>query len=57
MSDNKVFSGNLQDTHLVQKSEPLLLMRTVPFELGELKILDTYLSRINSHDEKNYYEI
>ena len=53
MSDNKVFSGNLQDTHLVQKSEPLLLMRTVPFELGELKILDTYLSRINSHDEKN----
>ena len=47
-----VLDGNLNNTYLVQKSEPLLLMRTVPFELGELKILDTYLSRINSHDEK-----
>ncbi len=44
--------GNLNETYIVQKSEPLLLMRTVPFELGELKILDTYLSRINSHDEE-----
>lgn len=47
-----VLDGNLKDSYLVQKSEPLLLMRTVPFNLGELKILDTYLSRINSHDEK-----
>lgn len=52
MSENKPLSGNLKNTHLVQKSEPLLLMRTVPFELGELKILDTYLARINSNDEK-----
>ena len=43
--------GNLNENYLVQKSEPLLLMRTVPFELGELKILDTYLARINSHYE------
>lgn len=50
MSKNIVLKGNLQDTHIVQKCEPMLLMRTVPFELGELKILDTYLSRINSHD-------
>jgi plasmid replication initiation protein len=46
-----VLDGNLKDNYLVQKSEPLLLMRTVPFELGELKILDTYLARINSHYE------
>lgn len=46
-----VFEGNLKENYLVQKSEPLLLMRSVPFELGELKILDTYLSRINSHDD------
>lgn len=51
-SEITVLDGNLNDTYLVQKSEPLLLMRTVPFDLGELKILDTYLSRINSHDEK-----
>lgn len=53
MPENKALAGNLQETHLVQKSEPLLLMRTVPFDLGELKILDTYLSRINSHDSNN----
>lgn len=54
MSENTSFAGNLQETHLVQKSEPLLLMKTVPFDLGELKILDTYLSRINSHDPNNH---
>lgn len=42
--------GHLSKNHIVQKPEPLLLMRKVPFELGELKILDTYLARINSHD-------
>lgn len=52
MPENEELKGNLKDTYLVQKCEPLLLMRTVPFELGELKILDTYLARINSHDEK-----
>lgn len=45
-----ILEDNLKGSHLVQKTEPLLLMRTVPFNLGELKILDTYLSRINSHD-------
>jgi hypothetical protein len=53
MPENKPLDGNLQCNHIVQKSEPLLLMKTVPFELGELKILDTYLSRINSHDPTN----
>lgn len=50
MKKNTVFEGNLRDGNVVQKSEPLLLMRSVPFELGELKVLDTYLSRINSHE-------
>lgn len=42
--------GNLDPTHWVQKSDPLVLMRSVPFSLGELKILDTYISRINAND-------
>ena len=53
MPENTALKGNLKDTYVVQKCEPILLMRTVPFELGELKILDTYLARINSHDDKN----
>lgn len=52
-ADVNVLQGNLKETNVVQKSKPLMLMRTVPFELGELKILDTYLSRINSHDENS----
>ena len=42
--------NNLQDTHIVTKSRPLMLMKEVPFALGELKVLDTYLSRINAKD-------
>lgn len=41
--------GSLSLENVVQKCEPLLLMKTVPFNLGELKVLDVYLSRINSH--------
>lgn len=44
-------NSSLSENNLVQKSRPLLLMKAVHFNLGELKILDTYLSRINSHDE------
>lgn len=43
--------GNLDPKHWVQKSDPLVLMRSVPFTLGELKILDTYISRINASDD------
>lgn len=43
--------GNLDPKYWVQKSDPLVLMRSVPFSLGELKILDTYISRINAADE------
>ena len=43
--------GSLDPKYLVQKSDPLVLMRSVPFSLGELKILDTYISRINAADD------
>ena len=43
--------GNLDPKYWVQKSDPLMLMRTVPFSLGELKVLDTYISRINAADD------
>ena len=42
--------GELNDKYIVEKSRPLVLMKEVPFALGELKILDTYLSRINARD-------
>ena len=43
--------GNLEQKYWVQKSDPLVLMRSVPFSLGELKVLDTYISRINAADD------
>lgn len=43
--------GNLDQRYWVQKSDPLVLMRSVPFSLGELKVLDTYISRINAADD------
>ena len=43
-------TGNLDPKYWVQKSDPLVLMRSVPFSLGELKLLDTYISRINAKD-------
>lgn len=49
--DKDEIIGNLDPQHLVQKSDPLALMRSVPFSLGELKILDTYISRINAEDD------
>ena len=45
--------GNLDPKYWVQKSDPLMLMRTVPFSLGELKVLDTYISRINAADDSH----
>lgn len=45
-------TGNLDASYWVQKSDPLFLMRSVPFTLGELKILDTYISRINASDSE-----
>ena len=48
--ENTIIEGNLDPKYWVQKSDPLVLMRTVPFSLGELQILDTYISRINASD-------
>ena len=52
-ADLPVLEGNLSTNYLVQKSVPLLMMRNDPFSFGELKILDTYLARINSRDFKS----
>lgn len=46
----KVIVGNLSEDKVVEKSLPLAFMASVPFLLGELKVLDTYLSRINARD-------
>lgn len=43
--------GNLDPKYWVQKADPLIAMKSVPFTLGELKILDTYISRINAADD------
>ena len=50
-SKTEEIMGNLDPKHWVEKSDPLVLMRSVPFSLGELKILDTYISRINAVDD------
>ena len=49
--ENEEITGKLDAKYWVQKADPLMLMRSVPFSLGELKILDTYISRINAADD------
>jgi len=51
--NSRALEGNLSENYLVQKSLPILMMRNDPFTIGELKVLDTYLARINSHDFKS----
>lgn len=41
--------NGLQGTHIVQKSKPLFSLWKSDLTLSEFKILDTYLSRIDSH--------
>lgn len=48
---NAEITGNLDPKYWVQKADPLIAMKSVPFTLGELKILDTYISRINAADD------
>ena len=43
--------GKNSENHLIQKSNPLLSLSQTNMTLPELKILDIYLSRIDSHDE------
>lgn len=47
---HKEISGKLSDSNIVQKSQPLQTLWKSKFGLGELKVLDTYLSRIDSHN-------
>ena len=48
-------SGNNPDELLVQKSNPLQSLSETSMTLPELKILDAYLARINSHDDEARY--
>ncbi len=48
---NEEIIGKLDPKYWVQKADPLIAMKSVPFTLGELKILDTYISRINATDD------
>lgn len=41
--------GNNPETHIVQKSNPLVSLSETGLTLAEFKILDAYLARINSH--------
>jgi Protein involved in initiation of plasmid replication len=52
MNDAKILNGICGD-HIVQKSRPLIMASDIPYTLGQLKVLDTYLSRINSHDPES----
>ena len=45
-------SGRSPETHLIQKSNPLLSLSETNMTLSELKILDVYLDRIDSHNEE-----
>lgn len=44
--------GRNPDNLLIQKSSPLTSLSDSDLTLSEFKILDAYLARINSHDEK-----
>ena len=48
-----VIEGNLKETNIVQKSNPLFSLWKSALTLSEFKILDTYLSRINSRDPEH----
>lgn len=42
--------GQNPDTHIVQKTNPLLTLSETSLTLAEFKILDAYLARIDSHN-------
>lgn len=47
--ESEPLKDNLKDSYEVQKSTPLFSLWKSELTLAEFKILDTYLSRINSH--------
>lgn len=48
-------AGNNPETHMVQKSNPLIMLSETGLTLAELKILDAYLARVDSHDPDHRY--
>ena len=48
-----VLINGLNDNNVVQKSKPLFSLWKSKLTLSEFKILDTYLSRINSNDPES----
>ena len=48
-----VLTNGLKDTNIVQKSKPLFSLWKSKLTLSEFKILDTYLSRINSNNPES----
>lgn len=48
----EILEGGLRDTHIVQKSRPLVSLWESGLSLAEFKLLDVYLSRINSQDSE-----
>ena len=49
----EILEGELKDTYIVQKSRPLFSLWRSEISLSEFKILDVYLSRIDSHDPEH----
>ena len=49
MEDNITLKNGLNGNNIVQKSTPLQSLWKSSLGLGEFKVLDTYLSRIDSH--------
>lgn len=45
--------GRDTDKLIIQKSKPLFALWQSELTLAEFKILDTYLGRINSHDDEH----
>lgn len=45
--------NNLQNNYIVQRSRPLFSLWASGFKITEFKLLDVYLSKINSHDPLN----
>ena len=45
--------NNLQNNYSVQRSRPLFSLWASGFKITEFKLLDVYLSKINSHDPLN----
>ena len=53
MTSPEVIIGGLSLEHIVEKSRPLMLLKAGSIGLEEVKVLDTYLSRINARDPEH----